>query len=358
MADLYIKDLKKKIAHYEAIMMKCPQCKTSLPTPEAESTDTSDSHPSGSSRSVQPPATNLPPPVLPGPANRRAPGSTLSSSAHHSKQTHPVSQTEPEASDSQQNPASTPPVTSSNRSRRPTKATVSNVQQPPTEPTHSPRTRSGKSSAADTSGQDATTSQNPITHPPPITRSYADKKKYHAGTVLTSDLQPYKKPTSRRQGDPWIRTANTMLEEVPSGPQWREKIRRIESSIMAAVAMDVSPILQKHVARTTGDERNKLIQLVRNFAERHSEWRLNFQQLVLVCLCNVLSYQGVSRSNIVETMQICITDTSQRNVERYLKGATWANKMMNELFLTDWGYRAVDLVAICKSFMEPCRILY
>ena len=306
-------------------MIKCPQCKTSLPIPEAESTNTSGSHSSRPTRSVQPPAASIPPLNLTDPSDRPAPASKFSLSAHHSKQNHPVSRTGPEASDSQQNPTSIPPIAS-------TQASMSNIRQPLTELSHSSRTRSGKSSTAGTSEQITTTS--------PL------------------DLQLYKKPRSRYQGELWIRAADNMLEEVPSGPFWREKMTRIESSIMAAVAIDIPPTRQGHVPSIARDERDKLIRLVRNYAERHSEWRINFQQFILVCLCNVLSYQGVSRSSIVETLQICISETTQQTIEGYLRGATWVNKLMSDLFLTDWGYRAVDLIAICKVSEEPRRILH
>ena len=142
--------------------------------------------------------------------------------------------------------------------------------------------------------------------------------------------------------------ADIMLEEVPSGRQWREKITIMDSSIIAAVAMDVAPISEGDVSPTDDAERKELIRRVRRFAERHSEGRVNFEHLILVFLCLVLSSQGVPQSKIVETLQICISDTSKKNIDRYLKGATWANNIMSDLFLTNWGYRAIDLIAICK----------
>lgn len=139
-----------------------------------------------------------------------------------------------------------------------------------------------------------------------------------------------------------------MLEEVPSGRQWREKVTKMDSSVMAAVAIGAMPTSKGDVSPTGHVERNELILLVRRFAERHSEGRVNFEHFILVCLCKVLSSQGVPQSKVVETLQICISDTGKRNIDRYLKGATWVNKMMDELFFTDWGYRAVDLIVICK----------
>ena len=97
------------------------------------------------------------------------------------------------------------------------------------------------------------------------------------------------------------------------------------------------------------DTQNKdhLVRLVRDFAHRHSDKRVDFQQFLLVCLCRVLSAQMVPQSSIVETLQICISDSMERNIDRYLKGAKWANELMDRLFFAGWRYRAIDLLILC-----------
>ena len=190
----------------------------------------------------------------------------------------------------------------------------------------------------------------------------------HSGKLVDLDLeQQHKKHRSRTMaGRPpgesprhaeWKRMADIMLDEVPSGRHWREKLTKMDSSIIAAVAIGSVPVDEGDMHPTEDVEREKLIRLVRRFAQRHSEGRVNFEHFILVCLCKVLSSQGVPQRDIVETLQICISDTSQQNIGRYLKGATWANSMMYELFLTDWGYRAIDLIAICRVSRELCWIL-
>lgn len=151
-----------------------------------------------------------------------------------------------------------------------------------------------------------------------------------------------------------MRTADIMLEEVPAGRQWREKIMSMDSSTVAAVAIGVAQAPPADMSQKKDVELKELVQLVRRFAERHSQGRVNFEHFILVCLCRVLSSQGVPQSKIVETLQICISDTGKKNIDKYLKGASWANKLMNDLFFTEWGYRAVDLIAICKF---SCRVL-
>lgn len=346
-------------------MSRCSRCKPNLPTPEAGSATRSLRH-SRSSRSARQPAAEVPPSALTGPSKRPAPASTLSS-ARSSEKPHLASRTERQVDDQQQRTASIPPAASSNRSPKITEAPFSTLRHPPKDSSDPPTTDSITSSAADSSGKPTNSSKVASTRPSSLPLSTSDGRHDHSGKLVDLDLQQYKKPKSRNLGGrppgesprhaEWMRTADIMLEEIPSGRQWREKVMRMDSSIIAAVAMGIAPVPERDASPTDDVEREELLRLVRKFAERHSEGRVNFEQFILVCLCKVLSSQGVPQGKIVETLRICISDTSKVNIDRYLKGATWANRMMNELFLTDWGYRAVDLLAICKAFREPCWIL-
>lgn len=347
-------------------MSSCPQCKTNLPTPEAESTTRSSRH-SRSSRSAQQPARKEPQPALTGPSKRPAPEPTLSSSTQSSKQLRPTSRKELQTSKSQQCTPSLPPAASSNRSHQTIEAPIPTLRHPSKILSDPPTTGCATASAANTSGPPTTSSQKLSTRPSSLALSTADGRHHHSGNLVDLDLQQYKKPRSRNPGGrppgesprhaEWMRMADIMLEEVPSGRDWRKNITEIDSSIIAAVAMGATPVPQGDVSPREDVERKELIRLVRRFAERHSEGRVNFEHFILVCLCKVLSSQGVPQGRIVETLQICISDTSKVNIERYLKGATWANKIMSELFLVDWGYRAVDLIAICRILRELFDIL-
>ena len=339
-------------------MSRCPQCKASLPAPEVESM-TASSHHTRSSRSAQQSAAKLPSSALTELSKRPTPGSTPSASAGSSHQPRNESGTDLQAKTLRQYPPPAPPVASSSRSHESTKRVVSTLQRPSTKSSDHQDTGAESSSAADSLERPTSSSQIVSTHASSPALSVADGRHPHRGTLVALDLQQYK--NRNRGGRPpgesprhaeWMRTADIMLEEVPSGRNWREKVMEMDSSITAAVTIGFALVPKGHESLTEDTERKELIRLVRRFAERHSEGRLNFQQFILVCLCQVLSSQGVPQGKIVETLQICISDTSKRNVGRFLKGATWANNMMNDLFFTDWSYRAVDLIAICKIFGE------
>ena len=364
MASTYITELEEKIAHYEEIMSRCPQCKASLPAPEAESTAGPSRH-ARPSRIAQQRHAKIPPPAFTATSKQPAPAATLSPSTMPSKKLHTTSQTEVEASDVQHGGPSNPSIASSLRSHQDTEAPVSTLQQQSKLSSDDPTASHIPTLAVGPSGQPSTSSETLSTGDPPPTLTSADVRRRHSGRLVHLDLQQqYKKPRSRTQvGRPpgesprhaeWMRTADIMLEEVPSGRQWREKVTKMDSSIIAAVAISATPNSRGNVSPKEDVERKELVRLVRSFAERHSEGRVNFEHFILVCLCKVLSTQGVPQRKVVETLQICISDTSKKNIDGYLKGATWVNRMIDELFSTDWGYRAVDLIVICKVFKIPC----
>ena len=360
MADLYIKELEAKVDRYETIMSRCPQCMVTLSIQGAESIESS-SHESRSSPSAQQVAAKTPQPIFTGPSQEPAPASTLRPFARFAKPPHPASRTEPHASSPKQPPPSVQqggPVTRSNKATEPP---VPTPPQPSITSSDRLTTNSVTDSAADPPEQPTTSAPTPSTHPSSLGLDTAEGRNQHSGKLLGLDLQqrrPRNKggrpPGESPKREQWMGTANRMLEEVPSGRHWLKKVTTMDNSIIAAVAMGDAPVPQRVVSPTEDVERKELIRLVRRFAERHSEARLNFEHFVLVCLCKVLSRQGVSKTKIVETLQICISDTGSKNIDRYLHGAVWANTLINELFFTDWGYRAVDLIAICNVLRELC----
>ena len=118
--------------------------------------------------------------------------------------------------------------------------------------------------------------------------------------------------------------------------------------MLAAVAIDTAADSANTVeAVDDTQDKDHLLRLVRDFAHRHSDKRVDFQHFLLVCLCRVLAAQMVPQSSIVETLQICISDSMERNIDRYLKGAKWVNELMDRLFFAGWRYRAVDLLLLC-----------
>lgn len=342
-------------------MSMCLQCKSSVLNPAAEPTDTPPSRPSRSSRPIQQPAVTVPPLPLKDRSKRPAPASTISSSARLSKQTEPASRAQPPASKTQKLPPSIPSRAPSTRPHHPTPAPVSTFGHQSKKSAVYLPIGPGKAPAEESPGQPTIASNTLSTLP--LSRVTASKEHQHSGELVQLHLQQYQKSGSRNLGgmtarpprhDEWLRTSDIMFEEIPSGRHWREKVMIMNSSVMAAVTTDIPPGSHGDSSSPGDVEQGELVRIVQRFAERQSVGRVNFENFILVCLCVVLLSQGVSKDILVKTLQICISDTSRQNMNQYFRGATFVNKLMNELFLTDWGYRAVDLIAICKPWRELC----
>ena len=348
-------------------MSRCPQCKTNLPAAEVEPATVS-SRRSRSTRSGQQSTAHDIPSTLTSHSERHAPVAKSSYSARSSKQLRSTSQTEVQARNVQQNASSLLPSAARSSSSRQSNAVRS------TNPPHQVKTSSNHPNTASATGareespeQPPTSSRNLTTRPsvPPLSSS--EGRQNHPGKLVDLDLQAYKKPRSHDQRgktpgeaaehDGWKRSAEIMLEEVPFGRNWHQAMLRIDSSVIAAVAIDNTPVSDREVSPSDDTKKKNLVQLVQKFAQQHSQGRINFQHFILACLCKVLSTLGIPKREIIETLQICISDTSEQNVSRYLTGAIWTNKLMDDLFSTGWKYRAVDLIAICEFCGSSVRSL-
>ena len=331
MAAARVKQLEDKLARYERVLNGCSRCKATLALEEVQGPTV----PSAASPTA-------------GSSRRNGPkdSSTASSLSSEKKKT---------ATRQGQSTQLTKQTTSDTRSKKDA-----------VEPSHDPVRQSNRLSqqAAVDPGTSLTgnssTDQNPAAHslnlrPRTLKPSVIVQDTQSANTNRSTASGPshsrsYSGARSSRN-DPhkqagWMVSADKMLTEVPLGWVWHVKLLQVDKSLLAAVTIDT---VADDVTDTVEDTQNKdhLLMLVRGFAHRHSVQRVNFQHFLLVCLCIVLSTQRVPRSSIVETLRICISDTSEANIGKYLTGAKWANEMMNRLFFTAWRYRAIDLIIMC-----------
>ena len=347
-------------------MGRCPQCKTALQVPETSPTI----QPSDQIREAE--STHRPlgetPPLPPNQPKARPPPANIESAPTPSSKQHATrSRLEAQTNDRQPYISPISRRQSSNRLRQ---APAPPSLLPP--PTPKPPSTSGLSRAnANALIQPMTkylTKSTSFTHPqPPNPRSEtvhsAKGIERHRGTLISLDLQgSYKSSTrknpsgndSTRRPD-WVRTAERMIEDVPLGRDWQQALSKKDSSLLAAVVLDKASNTEADLSSQKADGKTEhLVQLVRGFARRHSEGCIMFEQFILVCMCNVLSDQGVPRGEIVQTLQICISDTSRKNVLTYLRGSIWVNELINDMSFTQWGYRAIDLIVLCQCPYYSC----
>ena len=310
-------------------MSDCSRCKAALAIEGGDSATSSPSPPASpkASPTVSKRSAKAP---IPNTRQNRSTRSSKQAPSTSRPKTSSSSQPKTPSASQPKTPSSNTDVIGSTTTRGPSNRSEGIASGPPTNTTGLPSSRLFEQTTADAPGQ--LTFTLPALNSRPT--SIKPKPQY----------QPHKALA-------WVATADKMLGEIPTGWVWHAKLVQVDRSLLAAVASDTNAVLDDAIDTlgTVDDTQNKdrLLKLVRGFAHRHSVQRVNFQHFLLVCLCRVLSAQDFPQSSIVEVLRICISDTGEVNIGRYLLGAKWANKLLNRLFFTGWGYRAIDLMAIC-----------
>ena len=358
-AAAHTKQLEDKLARYERIMSDCSRCKAALAIEGGDNATSLSPPQAGSSRPIAPKST-----FTVSKRSTRAPIPTTrqDQSTRSSKQAPSTSQSKPSSGSQAKPSSSSQPKTSSTSRSEPQ---LSNTEIVGPTSTRGPSSRSGRRASGpptNTAGRPSSRLSKQMTADA-VTSLPGSSSTQLTFTSTALDFRPTcikPKPQVHPHKAPgWLFPADKMLGEIPTGWVWRVKIVQVDRSLLAAVATDTIT-MPGDAFRAVDDtqDKDRLLKLVRGFAHRHSVQRTNFQHFLLVCLCRVLSAQGFPRSSIVETLQICISDTSEGNIDRYLKGAKWANKLLNRLFFTGWGYRAIDLMVICTCGGNCPQFMY
>lgn len=72
-----------------------------------------------------------------------------------------------------------------------------------------------------------------------------------------------------------------------------------------------------------------------------------YQQLVFVCYCTVLIFVGNSKDTVNWMMRQFISDSDNKNLEKYRSGCLWVNRCVAELLRRGWGYKSWELFILC-----------
>lgn len=75
-----------------------------------------------------------------------------------------------------------------------------------------------------------------------------------------------------------------------------------------------------------------------------------YQKLVFICYCIVLLADGNSKETVNWMMREYISDSNDKNLERYRLGGMWVNRSIVRLLSQGWGYKSWELFMLC-SFM-------
>jgi hypothetical protein len=83
-----------------------------------------------------------------------------------------------------------------------------------------------------------------------------------------------------------------------------------------------------------------------------------YQKLIFICYCTVLLHVGNSKQTINWMMRQYISDSDDKNLERYRLGCLWVNRCISRLLGQGWGYRSWEIFLLClfslHSFAEYC----
>jgi hypothetical protein len=76
-----------------------------------------------------------------------------------------------------------------------------------------------------------------------------------------------------------------------------------------------------------------------------------YQKLIFVCYCTVLLSLGNSKDTVNWMMRQYISDSDDKNLERYRLGCLWVNRCVSSLLRLGWGYQSWEIFVLCRSAM-------
>jgi hypothetical protein len=77
-----------------------------------------------------------------------------------------------------------------------------------------------------------------------------------------------------------------------------------------------------------------------------------FQQLILVPYRAVLIKLNEPKTTVHDIMRIGISNTSSKNLDRYISGARLLNSWMDVLLRRGWGFRSWEVFLFCQSISK------
>ena len=81
-----------------------------------------------------------------------------------------------------------------------------------------------------------------------------------------------------------------------------------------------------------------------------------YQQLVFVCYCTVLLFVGNSKDTINWMMRQFISDSDDKNLEKYRSGCLWVNKCIVELLKHRWGHKSWEIFILCALRVTTAKL--
>jgi hypothetical protein len=74
-----------------------------------------------------------------------------------------------------------------------------------------------------------------------------------------------------------------------------------------------------------------------------------FQRIIFISYCTVLLAMGTSRVTVNWMLRQYISDSDDKNLERYRFGCLWVHRCISQLLGLGWGYKSWELFVLCRS---------
>ncbi|KAM3066224.1 hypothetical protein ACMFMG_012128 [Clarireedia jacksonii] len=215
-------------------------------------------------------------------------------------------------------------------------------------------------------------------HSPPISPPSNVRKRARTDDIFIPYVPPpssaiTQEPVAKKQLLRWQYDMDKMLNDIPSADDWSSKrdMVGLSSSIDILRAFDmiidgtktpaVPLVANPYLPTDSHSSSDVLLRLASDYARTTSLLAVEksfttqivlFRLLVFVSLCCVLLHHGVKRSLIDETMRICVSDSTDRNLDALRRGAGWVNRMISSLAPKGLGHRASEIFVLCGQSMS------
>ena len=166
----------------------------------------------------------------------------------------------------------------------------------------------------------------------------------------------------------WEREMNEMTSRL-TPEDWASRRKSVGLSSQAGIIMGLDMLIQDikpqpaqntheaDLSAVTIYPANAVLQLLNTFAVKTAALKIqetfttqifSFQVFVFVSLCCVALQNGVDPALVDQTMQICISKSSTKNLARLRNGALWVNRVMFELAADGYDHLAYELFVLCE----------
>jgi hypothetical protein len=174
---------------------------------------------------------------------------------------------------------------------------------------------------------------------------------------------------SKRKGQQWETELTNFISSIPTEHEWETKrasfgFHTAESNRRAIQLMLGAPATtttrpgnsEMTIPYLSPEDNTDMIFKACRFGQLANDCTANgrfvilvgkYQKLIFICSCTILLHLGSSKQTINWMMRQYISDSDDKNLERYRAGCIWVNHSISRLLLQGWGYKSWEIFLLC-----------